>query len=350
MKLNWSQLPRPIIALSPMADMTDSAFCRTVRAVSDTDPCDAPLIVFREMVSAEAVVRGNEKTLGMTEIHPDERPIVQQLFGSDPDTMAQAARIIEDQHHPEGFDVNMGCPVYKIVHNFNGAALMKEPALATAIIKKMKAVITVPLSIKIRTGWNDPTDCLEFARVIQDAGADLITIHGRTKAQGYSGASDWDRIAQVKQLVSIPVLANGDIHTAPLTLDALTQARTDGVLIARGALGNPWVFRQIQELLSGKSTRAISLTERIDTIKQHLTFHLEQYGPSGVTTFRKHLSWYFRGIDGAKRYKLRLHTAPTSQELNDILDEILADGLQNAALSTRDALHPMAIQRVFMGK
>lgn len=353
MELNWAKMTRPIIALSPMADMTDSAFCRTVRHVEQDDPEPVEgfgrIIVFREMVSAEAVVRGNEKTLGMTDIHPDERPIVQQLFGSDPDTMAEAARIIEERHHPEGFDVNMGCPVYKIVHNFNGAALMREPALATTIIKKMKAAITVPLSIKIRTGWNDPTECLEFARVIEDAGADLITIHGRTKMQGYAGQSDWNRIAQVKQAVSIPVLANGDIHTAPLTLQALGQTGCDGVLIARGALGNPWIFPQIVDLLDGHEPKAVQLKERIEVVKRHLKFHIEQYGPRGVVTFRKHLSWYFRGINGAKRFKEKLHTATSANEVESLLNEILADGL-NEALSSRDALHPLAAQRVFMAK
>ncbi|MBI5370126.1 tRNA dihydrouridine synthase DusB [Candidatus Uhrbacteria bacterium] len=347
MALNWKTLSRPIIALSPMADMTDSAFCRTVRCVTQDT---SSVIVFREMVSAEAVVRGNEKTLNMTQIHPNERPIVQQLFGSDPDTMAEAARLIEAEHHPEGFDVNMGCPVYKIVHNFNGAALMKEPGLAIAIIKKMKAAITVPLSIKIRAGWSNPTECLDFAHVIEEAGADLITIHGRTKVQGYAGSSDWDRIAQVKQAVSIPVLANGDIHTAPLTLDALDQTGCDGVLIARGALGNPWIFNQIGDLLASRTPAAITLRERIETIKRHLAFHVEQYGPSGVVTFRKHLSWYFRGIEGAKRFKERLHTTTTPGEVEDILDEMFADGLRNNALSSRDALHPMATQRLFMAK
>ncbi|MBM5789975.1 tRNA dihydrouridine synthase DusB, partial [Candidatus Parcubacteria bacterium] len=327
MKLDWKTGPRPIVALSPMADMTDSAFCRTVRAVSDkaitldgmaSRPLSArknQTVVFREMVSAEAVVRGNEKTLGMTDIHPDERPIVQQLFGNDPDTMAEAARIIEAQHHPEGFDVNMGCPVYKIVHQFNGASLMREPERAADIVRKMKAAITVPLSIKIRTGWDDPTQCFAFARVLEEAGADLITMHGRTKIQGYSGDSDWNRIAELKERVAIPVLANGDIHTAPLALQALETTGADGVLIARGALGNPWVFRQIFDLLGGRTTQAIGLCERVETIKTHLRFHTEQYGERGVVTFRKHLSWYLRGMDGTKPYKERLHRAVTVGEV-----------------------------------
>ncbi len=343
MTLDWSQLPRPIVALSPMADMTDSAFCRVVRGFSQLP------IVFREMVSAEAVVRGNDKTLNMTDIHKDERPLVQQLFGSDPATMAEAARIIQEQHHPEGFDVNMGCPVYKIVHNFNGAALMKEPALATNIIKAIKAVITVPLSIKIRAGWEDPHECLEFSKVVEDAGADLITLHGRTKAQGYSGESDWNLIGEVKKGLSIPLLANGDIHTPPLTLKVLKMTGADGVLIARGALGNPWIFSQIEDLLAGREPNAITREERVRVVKQHLAYHIEQYSQRGIVTFRKHLSWYFRGINGARPYKEQLHIATTKKEVDTVLDEMLLHGLIDG-LSTRDALHPQATERVFMKK
>ncbi|MBT5807820.1 tRNA dihydrouridine synthase DusB [Candidatus Uhrbacteria bacterium] len=346
MKLDWSNAPKPIIALSPMADMTDQAFCRTVRAISDSKD----LIVFREMVSSEAVVRGNDKTLNMTAIHPEERPIVQQLFGSDPDTMAEAARIIEKEHAPEGFDINMGCPVYKVVHNFNGAALMKNPELASEIIRKVKAAITVPLSVKIRAGWDDPKECLEFGKVIEAAGADLITIHGRTKKQGYSGTCDWDLIREFKKTVSIPVLANGDIHTPPLTLDALKQTECDGVLIARGALGNPWIFSQIDDLLAGRKPKQITLKERIRVVKMHLDFHVEQYGEKGVRTFRKHLSWYFRGIHGAKPYKNRLHTTDSVEEVHAILGEMLVDGLKDDGLADRDAAHPQAKERVFMKK
>jgi tRNA-dihydrouridine synthase B len=346
MTLNWSELKQPIIVLSPMADMTDSAFCRTVKAVSSLED----LIVVREMVSSEAVVRGNNKTLDMTQIHDEERPIVQQIFGSDPCVMAEAARMIEQDHAPEGFDINMGCPVYKVVHNFNGAALMKNPELATEIIKKVKAAITVPLSIKIRTGWEDPRECLEFGKIIETAGADMITIHGRTKKQGYSGQSDWDLIREFKQTVSIPVLANGDIHTPPLTIDALKQTQCDGVLIARGALGNPWIFSQINDLLAGREPKQVTLEERIHVVKMHLNFHIEQYGKRGIVTFRKHMSWYFRGIHGAKLYKNRLHTTDSVAEVHAILDEMLSDGLKDDGLADRDAAHPQAKERVFMKK
>lgn len=327
--LDWKTLPRPIIALSPMADMTDSAFCRTVRNVI-SPPLQGgvggglPLIVFREMVSSEAVVRGSEKTLGMTDIHPAERPLVQQLFGSDPATMAEAARIIEAEHHPEGFDINMGCPVYKIVHNFNGAALMKEPDLASEIIRRMKKTITVPLSVKIRLGWSDPRQCLEFIKVLEDAGADLVTIHGRTKCQGYSGKADWAMIGEAKKQVSIPVLCNGDIHEPELIVDALAVSGCDGVLIARGALGNPWIFSQMQNVLRGKTPTPVGIEERLRLIRLHAKYHVEQYGERGIVSFRKHLTWYFKGLPGAKTLRELLHTLSTHDDLERILHRICA--------------------------
>jgi tRNA-dihydrouridine synthase B len=316
MKLDWKSLPRPIIALSPMADMTDSAFCRVVKEV--TGEPDYP-IVFREMVSAEAVVRGNNKTLDMTEIHPGERPLVQQIFGSDPATMAEAARIIAEQHQPEGFDVNMGCPVYKIVHNFNGAALMKEPDLATKIVKSMKAVINVPLSVKIRLGWSDPTECLTFAKVLEDAGVDLITIHGRTKMQGYSGVADWEMIRRAKEAVKIPVLCNGDVHKSELMPKALEVSQCDGLLIARGALGNPWIFKQFREARDGQmAVSTVTFEERMRVVRRHLELHIEQYGENSVNTFRKHLSWYFKGLPNFKPYKDPMMKAASKKDLEQV--------------------------------
>lgn len=316
--LDWKSLPRPIVALSPMADMTDSAFCRVVKAVTG----ESPLIMFREMVSSEAVVRKNDKTLGMTEIHPDERPLVQQIFGSDPATMAEAVRIIEAEHHPEGFDVNMGCPVYKIVSNFNGAALMKEPERAAAIVKAMKAATNVPVSVKIRLGWSDPTDCIAFAKVLEDAGADLLTVHGRTRMQGYSGVADWEAVGKVKQAVSIPVLCNGDVHKAELIPKAIEMSGCDGVLIARGALGNPWIFKQFNEIAAGKTPEPVTLDERIRVVKLHLALHIEQYGEESINTFRKHLSWYFKGLPHVKSHREKMMTVKTREELETVLDEI----------------------------
>lgn len=315
MQLDWSTMKRPIVALSPMADMTDSAFCRTVKQFASP-------IVFREMVSSEAVVRNNEKTLKMAAIHESERPLVQQIFGARPDIMGEAARIIEETHHPEGIDINMGCPVYKITSSFNGSALMKDPETATKIVQKMKAAVSVPVSVKMRAGWSKHTECIEFAKRIEDAGADLITVHGRTKEQAYTGTSNREVVAEVKKAVSIPVLYNGDIFTWEDFFESLEQTKCDGALIARGALGNPWIFQQIEEKIAGKTPSTITLQERIGVVINHLNLHLDQYGEDKVPTFRKHLAWYFKGIPHFKKYKMPLMTAASREEVTTILCEI----------------------------
>lgn len=307
-----------ILALSPMADMTDSAFCQVVRQIGGAH------VVYREMVSSEAIVRENEKTLGMTDFVAAERPIVQQIFGSDPLTMARAAAIVMEHAGPEGIDINMGCPVYKITSNFNGCALMKEPERATAIIKEMKQAIgDTPLSVKIRLGWSDPDEFKKFIPVIEEAGANLITMHGRTKAQGYSGVSDWERLRQAKEIARVPFLANGDIHEAYQVHQALDQIGADGVLIARGALGNPWFFAQVlnPELV-------ISLDERVRVVREHARLHMEQYGERGMMSFRKHLSWYFKGnrigteLPGIKDIRAELVRVSTLEELDAVLEKL----------------------------
>ncbi|PIZ55249.1 tRNA dihydrouridine synthase DusB, partial [Candidatus Uhrbacteria bacterium CG_4_10_14_0_2_um_filter_41_7] len=258
MKLDWKKLEYPIVALSPMADMTDSAYCQVVRQVVNEKIINSRLIVFREMVSSEAVVRGNDKTLGMTDIHESERPLIQQIFGANPETMAESARIIETNYSPEGIDINMGCPVYKITSNFNGSALMKDGELASKIVSAVKEKISVPLSVKMRAGWSDHTECIQFAKVIEKAGADLITVHGRTKEQAYAGLSNREVVRQVKEVVSIPVLYNGDVFTWQDYFIALQETECDGVLIARGALGNPWIFLQIEQKLNGEEPTEVS--------------------------------------------------------------------------------------------
>lgn len=302
-----------------MADMTDSAFCRIIKKVTGIK--DYP-IVFREMVSSEAVVRGNDKTMGMTAIHPDERPLIQQIFGSNPEIMAEAARIIEESDHPEGFDINMGCPVYKITSNFNGCALMKDPENASEIVRKMVASVKVPVSVKMRLGWSDPLEAIKFAPQIQDAGATLISVHGRTKEQGYSGNANWELIKKVKESVSIPVLANGDIFTYENAFRAFDVTKADGVLIARGALGNPWIFKQIFDVIEGKTPITPDITERNNVVIEHFDLHMDQYGERGVFTFRKHLTWYYKGIPGIKDYKQKLHTINSREDLLSVLDEI----------------------------
>lgn len=331
------QKNKKILALSPMADMTDSAFCQIVRNIGGAD------VVYREMVSAEAIIRDNEKTLGMTDFVEAERPIVQQIFGSDPLTMAKAAEIVMQHAGPEGIDINMGCPVYKITSNFNGCALMKDPALAQNIIREIKRAIgDTPLSIKIRLGWSSPDDFKYFIPAIEEAGAQLITIHGRTKEQGYSGVSDWKRIGEAKKIATVPLLANGDIHKPRQVDEALGITGADGVLIARGALGNPWFFK---EYLNPEYK--VSFTERVETVLAHAKLHiefqsrvramgkknkeagieLEAIKARAITTFRKHLAWYFKNdrilerMDGMKELRMKLMAVESIEELESILRE-----------------------------
>lgn len=321
--IDWKSLPRPIVALAPMADMTDLPFCLICKEQK------APLM-FREMVSSEAIVRLNPKTLEMARFDERERPLVQQIFGSDPHVMAEAARIIEERYHPDAIDINMGCPVYNIVCNFNGAFLIKEPERASAIVKAMKAAVSVPISVKTRLGWSKDTDCLDFVKVVEDAGASLISIHGRTKEQGYSGKANWDRIGEARKNTSLPLLVNGDITSAAIAKDALQRSGADGVLVGRGALGNPWFFNQVvSELTTGVSVPPPTLEERIRVVREHSRLHIQRYGERGLVKLRKHLPWYFKKelrtdfpwVD-FNDLRFKLVRVTTMQELEAILDAI----------------------------
>lgn len=313
----WSELKKPILALAPMADMTDSAYCRCLRQYSPD------VIVFREMVSAEALVRGNAKTWGMAAFRPEERPIVQQIFGSDPAAMAEAARLIDEKLSPDAIDINMGCPAHKIVGGFNGAALMRQPELAAAIVRSVKAATTRPVSVKTRLGWSEPAEILEFIKVLEDAGADLVSIHGRTKEQGYAGKADWPMIGRARELVRLPVLANGDIDSGPAAAAALRATGCAGVMIGRGALGNPWIFAEVGAVLAGTDHAVPGLGALLETIRRHARWHAAAAGgDQPLVTFRKHLGWYFKGRAGAKNIRTRLVRVSTLDELETLLAEL----------------------------
>lgn len=302
-----------------MADMSDLPFCLLCKQHG------TPLM-FREMVSSEAVVRLNEKTLKMAEFDERERPLVQQIFGSDPATMAEAARIIEERFHPDAIDVNMGCPVYNIVSNFNGAFLIKEPKRASAMIRAMKAAVRVPVSVKTRLGWSKDTDCLDFVKVVEAAGADLVSIHGRTKEQGYSGVANWDRAGQARaQIPNTPFLVNGDITTPELAAEAVRRSGADGVLIGRGMLGNPWFAKQVQDHLTQQITETTqhpSIEDRVVAIREHAHMQVLHYGERGLVKLRKHLPWYFKNMSGWKDIRSKLVRISTLQELEEALGEI----------------------------
>jgi len=312
-----------------MADFTDSPFCRICREASGKD-----FVIFREMVSAEAIVRGNEKTLRMCEFNKVERPIVQQIFGADPRVMASAAKIIIGKFKFDGIDINMGCPVPKVTGKAgSGAALMKDHDKAAAIVKELKkANLELPISVKTRLGWSSDKEILELAPKLEQAGADLITIHGRTKKQGYSGRANWQRIGEVKKLVSIPVIANGDIKTAEDIEKCLELTGADGIMIGRGALGNPWIFNYgypdpppPAELggLRRTSNPELRMRELYGVVLRHAELYLQHYGSEhGLVTFRKHLIWYFKGVPGVKELRRELVKVETMGDLETVLQKM----------------------------
>lgn len=318
----WYESQKPIIALAPMADMTDSPFCRVCREVAGDD-----FVIFREMVSSEAIVRENQKTLKMCEFDEVERPIVIQLFGASPEIIAKTAKIVVEKFSPDGIDINMGCPVPKITgKNLAGAALMKDHEKAVEIVKKIKAEnLNVPVSVKTRLGWSKPEEILEFAPKLEEAGADLITIHGRTKTQGYSGQADWGMIARAKQVISIPVLANGDVKSPEDARVCLAQTGADGVMIGRGALGNPWI---LNDILIAKDTKVRNINEIIGVVLRHANLHLERYGEKSMVTFRKHLACYFSNavnkprVTGLKEFKKELMKISSLDELAMVLRKL----------------------------
>jgi tRNA-dihydrouridine synthase B len=309
----WNSMKKPIIGLSPMADMTDTPFNLLCREHG------AP-VIFREMASSEAVTRGNEKTFRMIGIDDAERPSIQQIFGSDPARMAEAARMIEERVHPEGIDINMGCPVRKLTGNFDGASLMRDPDLASAIVRAVKNAVSVPVSVKTRLGWSDDADCIGFVKAMQDAGADLVSIHARTKVQGYAGIANWSRVGDAKRGVSIPLLVNGDIRSADDAKRALEQSCADGFLVGRGALGNPWLFREFACVFYGAGTFVPpSMQDRIKTVLRHADLQIERYGEHGLVKLRKHLPFYFKGMEGWKEMRSKLVRVSTREELKELL-------------------------------
>jgi len=310
----WKKIKKPILALAPMTDYTDGPFCSIARQIAGSS-----FVIFREMVSAEAIVRGNEKTLRMCEFDDVERPIVQQIFGSDPGRMAQTAQIVVDKFKTDGIDINMGCPVPKIAKKGHaGADLMRDHDRAVAIVKALKkANLGVPVSVKTRLGWSRDDEILEFAPKLEEAGVDLITIHGRTKKQGYSGEANWERIGEVKTKIKIPVIANGDVRSRGDVERCLEITGADGVMIGRGALGNPWIFKKLPIT---NYQLPISLEERIDVVLRHANLHEKYYG--NIISLRKHLIYYFKGLPGMKMIKQELVKVSTVGELESILQKI----------------------------
>ncbi|MDD5437912.1 MAG: tRNA dihydrouridine synthase DusB [Patescibacteria group bacterium] len=322
--MDWTKGPRPILGLSPMADFTDSPFCRLIRE------CGGRAVIFREMLAAEAIVRGNARTISYLDFDAIERPLVQQLFGSNPESMAKAAEVVMQKSKPDGIDINMGCPVYKAVSNFNGASLMREPNKAAAILSALKSTHNVPFSVKTRLGWSKPDEVIEFAQILEQAGADALEIHARTKLQGYSGQADWKAVKKVVDKVKIPVLVNGDIVDPKSALKALEESGAQGILIGRGALGNPWIFNRVEKVLAGKPDPGEpNLEDRLKGLKRHAELQIEAYGEKGLVKLRKHFPWYFKGIPGFRQFRAAAVQVASLDDLDRLIKTIIESARQS---------------------
>ncbi|HIR05017.1 MAG TPA: tRNA dihydrouridine synthase DusB [Candidatus Copromonas faecavium] len=306
------------VMLGPMAGVTDLPFrvlCREQGAG----------LVCMEMVSAKAVLYGNRNTKELLAVSPLERPVSLQLFGSDPEILAEIAARLEDGPY-DILDLNMGCPVPKVVKNGEGSALMKNPVLAERILSSMVKAVKKPVTVKIRKGFDDHSvNAVELAKIAEACGVAAVAVHGRTREQYYSGKADWEIIRQVKEAVSIPVIGNGDVHSPEAAKKLLEETRCDGVMVARGARGNPWIFRRIVSYLeTGVVPPDPSKEEVKDMIFRHAAMMTEQKGElAAMREMRKHVAWYTAGYPHSAALRREINEVETLEGLKELVREKL---------------------------
>lgn len=306
------------IILAPMAGVSDLPFRLLCQKEGAGMTC-------MEMISAKAVLYNNKNTESLLAIHPDEECVSLQLFGSEPAIMAEIAKRIEERPF-KILDINMGCPVPKIVNNHEGSALMKNPELVYDIVRAISEAISKPVTVKIRKGFDeDHVNAVEVARAAEAGGAKAVAVHGRTREQYYSGAADWSIIKAVKEAVHIPVIGNGDIKCGADAQRMLEETGCDGVMVGRAAEGNPFIFREITAFMEGREYTAPTLKEIKETVLLHADMQLEYKGEFiGIREMRKHLSWYLKGFEGASALRKRINEMETFEELKEIINNIYA--------------------------
>jgi tRNA-dihydrouridine synthase B len=311
LKIRDIELDMPVI-LAPMSGVTDMPFRRLVKRMG------AGLVV-SEMIASQAMIRHTRQTMKMIEKSPEELPAVVQIAGCDPLVMAEAAKLNEDLG-AHIIDINMGCPVKKIVNTYAGSALMRDEDLAVRIMDAVVKAVKIPVTLKMRTGWNDETrNAPILAKRAEDVGIQMITIHGRTRCQLYNGRSDWPFIRNVKNAVKIPVVGNGDVVTEQDAKTLLDQSGADGVMIGRGTYGKPWFINQVGHFLkTGEHLPSPDIKTQYSILEQHVEDMLSHYGnDAGVKIARKHIGWYSKGLECSAEFRVRINQAESVEALRN---------------------------------
>jgi nifR3 family TIM-barrel protein len=304
------------VVLAPMAGICNSAFRRIAKEMGAG-------LIYAEMVSDKALLYKSKKTEDMLYMKDEERPISQQIFGSDKESFVEAAKIVCEKMHPDIIDINMGCPVPKVAVSAQaGAALLKNSGKVYEIVKSVVEAVSIPVTVKIRSGWDkNSINAIEIAKVCERAGASAICVHPRTRSQRYEGLSDWNIIKEVKESISIPVIGNGDIRNVDDAKRMIELTNCDAVMIGRGVLGNPWLIRDIVNYLEdGALPKVISKDEKIDMCIKHMNYLLSfKDEKTAVLEMRSHIAWYLKGLDGVNEVKREIFKATTEKDVLEIL-------------------------------
>lgn len=308
------------IVLAPMAGISNSAYRTIIKEMG----CG---LIYAEMVSDKAITYGNDKTIDMLYMKDMERPIAQQIFGSDKESFVTAAKFIYENMHPDIIDINMGCPVPKVALRAQaGSALLKNPDKVYDIVSAIVASVPIPVTVKIRSGWDSSSiNALEVAKKIEEAGASAIAIHARTRAQGYSGNADWSIIKKVKENVNIPVIGNGDVRSCYDAKRMLDETGCDAIMIGRGVLGNPWLIKECVDYLEkGIEPKEVTVLEKLEMIKKHVRLLMETKDEKrALLEIRSHASWYLKGINNSSKLKQEIFKVKSVNELINLLDNFI---------------------------